>query len=193
MTERGNKFYQGASPEGEYRFFQIASVVDDLVEAARRWARVYGVGPFHVLPRRPQQVLYRGQLTSLDVQIAVAQSGPVQIELIQQFDAAPSVYRDIYKPGESGLHHMCTVSERYDATLDHYKALGYPVVAEIQGAMRVAYVDTYKDFGFISEVVEKSDGFITSLSKIAETCANWDGKDPVRILTREGYRTPEPA
>ena len=32
-----------------------------------------------------------------------------------------------------------------------------------------------------------------SLDQIARTCAEWDGTDPVRILTRDGYRTPEPS
>ena len=45
-----NHFYQDGPPEGEYRFFQIAWIVDDLFEAARRWTRTYGVGPFLVLP-----------------------------------------------------------------------------------------------------------------------------------------------
>lgn len=191
MTQPANSFYQGPTPTGEYRFFQIAWVVDDLFAAARRWVDVYGVGPFHVMPRRKQQVRYRGDLTELDVQIAVVQSGPVQLEFIQQFDGEPSIYRDIYPPGREGLHHMCTVSERYDDTLAHYQRLGYPTIAELQGGMRVAYVDTYKDFGFISEVVEKSDGFMGNLAKIAETCAAWDGTDPIRLLTRDGYRVPE--
>lgn len=193
MPQVANHFYQSPWPTGEYRFFQIAWVVDDLIATARKWVQVYGVGPFHVLPRRKQSVLYRGQLTELDVQIAVVQSGPVQLEFIQQFDGSPSVYRDIYGEGEGGLHHMCTVSERYDETLQHYTRMGYGVVAEIQGDLRVAYVDTYKDFGFVSEVVEKSDAFMANLSAVAATCAAWDGKDPVRLLTRDGYRVPEPA
>src|SRR5690349_8072360 len=118
-----NYFYQGTWPTGEYRFFQIAWVVDDLIETAERWVKVYGVGPWHVMPRRPQSVTYRGQPGELDVQLAVAQSGPVQLELIQQFDDAPSVYRDIYKLGQKGLHHMCTVTEHYEETIEHYAAL----------------------------------------------------------------------
>jgi len=191
MTEVINRFYQGPLPSGEYRFFQIAWVVDDLFGAAEQWVRVYGVGPFHVMPRRKQQVIYRGKPVELDIQLAVTQSGPVQLELIQQFDAEPSVYRDIYGQGQSGLHHMCTVTERYDETLEHYGRLGYPVIGQTQGAMRVAYIDTHRDFGFITELVEKSDGFLASLAKIAQTCAAWDGVDPIRMLTRDGYRTPE--
>ncbi len=30
-----------------------------------------------------------------------------------------------------------------------------------------------------------------NLSKISRTCADWDRTEPIRILTREGYRIPE--
>jgi hypothetical protein len=46
------------------------------------------------------------------------------------------------------------------------------------------------DFGFFTEVVEETPEFLHQLGKIAQTCAEWDGADPVRLLTRDGYRTP---
>jgi hypothetical protein len=54
----------------------------------------------------------------------------------------------------------------------------------------VAFVDTVADFGFFTEVVEHRPRFIASLEAIARTCAEWDGRDPVRLITRDGYRTP---
>ena len=39
-------------------------------------------------------------------------------------------------------------------------------------------------------VAKDVPGFVAGLAKIARTCAEWDGTDPVRILTRDGYRTP---
>src|SRR5262245_42068292 len=97
----GNKFYQGAHPSGDYNFFQIAWVVDDIVAAANKWVDVYGVGPFNILPRRMGKVRYRGGEVDLELQIAVAQSGPVHIEFIQQTNEVASVYRDIYPAGKS--------------------------------------------------------------------------------------------
>jgi hypothetical protein len=54
----------------------------------------------------------------------------------------------------------------------------------------VGYFDTVDDFGFFTEITEDVPGFVAGLAKIAQTCAEWDGTDPVRILTRDGYRTP---
>ena len=40
-----HRLFQQAWPEGEYRMFQLGFVVDDLLAAADRWVRVFGVGP----------------------------------------------------------------------------------------------------------------------------------------------------
>jgi hypothetical protein len=185
-----NRFYQGVWPVGDYRFFQLAWVVDDLMATMTRWTKVYGVGPFHVMPKRKQTARYRGQTSEIEMQLAVTQSGPVQLEFIQQIGGDPSVYREIYPEGQGGLHHMCTITQAYDDTVAHYERLGYPVIAEIQGGFKVGYCDTKADFGFITEIVEHTDGFVAALTAINETCAAWDGRDPIRLLTRDGYRTP---
>lgn len=186
-----NHFYQDGWPEDDYRFFQIAWIVDDLFAAMRKWTAVYGIGPFLVLPKRRSAVTYRGQQTELEMQLAVSQSGPIQIELIQQTAEGPSVYRDIFPQGSGGLHHLCTISKQFDATKEHYESLGYPSIAQINGALRVEYFDTYADFGHITELVEYEPAFFAAHQKNAATCRAWDGSDPIRILTREGYRVPE--
>jgi len=190
-TRPFNHFYQGSWPNAEYRFFQVAWVVDDLMATIRKWVEVYGVGPFHVMPSRKAKARYRGQEVEFEMQLAVVQSGPVQLEFIQQKDDMPSVYREIYPPGKGGVHHMCTVTADFDATRAHYERLGYPSIAQIIGAMRVEYFDTQKDFGLITELVENNEVFVGHLARHAEICANWDGRDPIRFLTRDGYRTPE--
>ena len=56
---------------------------------------------------------------------------------------------------------------------------------------RVAFIDTVEDFGFFTEIVEEKPSFQANLARISKTCAEWDGTDPIRILTRDGYRTPD--
>ncbi len=178
-------------PEGEYRFFQLGFLVDDLIEAAERWAKVFGVGPFSVLPRVTTECTYRGARTAQDVQIAAAQAGPVQIELVHQFDDRPSVYRGVFPDGGNGLHQLCTVTNDYDAKKAQFAQLGYELTGEIEArGHRVAYVDTVADFGFYTEIVQNNPGFLSQLSRLSRDCEGWDGRDPVRILTRDGYRTP---
>ena len=125
------------------------------------------------------------------MQVAVAQAGPVQIELIVQHCDRPSVIRDLFARGQSGLHQLCTVTKEYDAKKAYYEDLGYELAGELIGkTQRIAYFDTVADFGFFTEVAEDAPGFLDGLAAIARTCADWDGTDPVRILTRDGYRTP---
>jgi hypothetical protein len=193
MTSIEHRLFQQPWPEGEYRFFQLGFVVDDLLVAAARWASVYGIGPFHVLPPIETSCTYRGAQSAVNLQVGVAQAGPIQIELIKQHCDRASIFRDLFGKGESGFHQLCTVSPDYDGTRAHYERLGYELAGEVVVApgMRAAYFDTADDFGFFTEVLEETPGFLAQLAKIAQTCAEWDGSDPVRLLTRDGYRTPE--
>jgi hypothetical protein len=185
--------FEQSWPEGEYRFYQLGHVVDDIVSGARSWSSTFGVGPFHVLPVVDQQLTYAdGDVRSVRIQVGVAQAGPVQIELIQQHCDTPSLYRDWSRRGVSAFHQVATVTSDYDGKLGHFNALGYQVTAQsLRGTFRVAYVDTVAAFGFYTEVVEHTPRFLEQLDAISRTCATWDGTDPVRLLTRDGYRVPE--
>jgi len=193
VTPRARPLFEQTWPEGEYRFFQIGYVVDDIVSAASRWASTFGVGPFHVLPAVDQQLTNADNgMQTLRIQVGVAQAGPVQIELIQQHCDTPSLYRDWSKEGTSAFHQIATVTNDYVAKVAGFQALGYEVTAEsLGGSFRVAYVDTVATFGFYTEVVEHTPCFLEQLQSISSTCARWDGTDPVRLLTRGGYRVPD--
>ncbi len=192
MIRSAQPLFEQKWPEGEYRFFQLGHVVDDLLAAAASWVEVFGIGPFHVLPVSDQRMTHRDEEQTVRVQIAVAQAGPIQIELIQQHCDTPSIYREWSRASTSTFHQLATVTSAYEAKKSHFEAQGYEVVAEsIGGSFRVAYIDTVADFGFYTEVVESRPGFLEQLQAIAQTCAHWDGSDPVRLLTRDGYRVEE--
>lgn len=191
MTEHEHPMFEQAWPEGGYRMFQVGVVVDDILGACADFARVFGMGPFHVFPRTQPDCWYRGAETVVDMQIAVAQAGPVQFELIQQFCDTPSVYRELAGSG-TRIHQLCTITSEYQAKKAWYEAHGYPLVSEmfVRG-QHVGFVDTLADFGFYTELAEDVPGFVEGLTRVARTCAEWDGTtDPVRILTKDGYRTP---
>jgi hypothetical protein len=191
VTPLAHRLYEQPWPEGEYRLFQLGFVVDDLIGTAARWASVFGVGPFHVIGRVDVPCTYRGTESGLDMQVAVAQAGPVQLELIEQYCDRPSVYRDLVADGGSGFHQLCTVTRDYEGKLAYYEGLGYELATEVVvDGQHTAYFDTRRDFGFFTEIVEDTPGFLETLHAIARTCAEWDGADPVRLLTRDGYRTP---
>ncbi|MBL7496707.1 VOC family protein [Frankia sp. CNm7] len=187
MSPIEHRLFQQPWPDGEYRFFQLGFLVDDVLAAAARWARVFGVGPFHVMPVIEQRSTYRGTPAAITMRVAVAQAGPVQIELIQQLCDRPSVYREWSRGGTCAFHQLATVTPDYDGTKAGYEELGYPTVAEsLSGRFRVAFVDTVADFGFYTEVVESTPGFLANLGRMAQASAAWDGTDPLRLLGPDG-------
>jgi hypothetical protein len=192
MTPPPHRLFEQAWPEGGFRFWQMGFVTDDLYRTARQLVDTFGVGPFHVLPLGETQATLHGEPAPLDLQVAVAQAGPVQIELFCQTCDRPSIYRELQARGGSSFHQICTVTTDYPGTIAHYEGLGYEVASEIVArGQHVGFVDTNDDFGFYTEVVEDVPGFLEATTKISETCATWDGTDPIRILTRDGYRVPD--
>ena len=68
-------------------------------------------------PLRQVDSEYRGQKTAPVVSIAFANSGELQIELIQQEDESPSIYKEFTDGGGIGFHHVAFWSEDFDATV----------------------------------------------------------------------------
>jgi hypothetical protein len=186
------QLFQQHWPEGEYRLFQLGFVVTDLVAAASMWAEVHGVGPFHVMPPVTQACTYRGEPSEISLQYGVSQAGPVQIELIEDQGERASVFNEPGRASPTGFHQICTVTRDYEGKKSFYQDAGYELACELAApdGQRVAYLDTVADFGFFVEVVEETPLFLKLLGGISATCADWDGQDPVRLLTRDGYRVP---
>jgi hypothetical protein len=86
---------------------QNGYVVRDIEAALKHWTEVIGVGPFWYFERVPiEQFSYQGEPSPLEVSIALANTGPLQIELIRQRNDAPSMYRDFLSAGHEGLQHV---------------------------------------------------------------------------------------
>lgn len=195
MKVAAHPLFEHRWPEGEFLLFQLGFVVRDLMGAATRWVQVFGVGPFHIMPRAQNTCRYRGTDADVDIQIGVAQAGPVQIELIQDHTRGNSVFAEmatLHGENQFGFHQVSTLTRDYDAKLTHYLGQGYELACEFTNSgQRVAFIDTFADFGFFTEIVEEKPSFQTNLAKIARTGETWDGADPIRILTRDGYRIPD--
>lgn len=170
------------------QYCQIAWVVDDLDAAVRQWRQMTNVGPFFVgshVGAMFTETKHRGLPVEIDISAAIAQAGPLQIELIQQHGAAPSPYRDIFAEGEGGLHHMCSFVDDVDAECRRYESVGFDVVLTslIAGQTPVAYVDTRPLTGCMTELMGRHGLAAQMFAATAQISANWDGTDPIRDLT----------
>ncbi len=164
---------------------QVGYVVDDIEKAMQEWIKL-GVGPWFLAAKVPlESFIHRGKPSDVQMTVALANSGDMQIELVQQLNDAPSLYRDYPQKAGGGIHHIShwLDSEGYDKA---YKSLlddGFYVGHE--GAIgpngRFAYFLNDNIPGAIIEISEMS-GFKGEYFKaIADECRNWDGcTNPIR-------------
>jgi Glyoxalase/Bleomycin resistance protein/Dioxygenase superfamily len=166
---------------------QNGYVVRDIQAAMDHWIRVIGVGPWYYIDRvKTDHFWHRGRDSDLEMSIALANSGDLQIELIQQRNAAPSMYTEFLDAGREGLQHMSFWTTDYQALYDRAIALGYKVGHEgqIGGAKgRFAYFDTEAHSGTVIEISDISGGKGRFFERIRQAAANWDGTDPIRLVT----------
>ena len=162
--------------------FQNAWVVDDVEASCMRWVNELGVGPFFVTEYTNQfaNVSYRGKPSKLSMIVALAQAGPVQIELIQP-TVAQCAYRDSVPPGTTGFHHMCVWTQDIDKDAAYFERLGYAEANRgMTGDVGFAYFDTRPLMGCMLEVVTKNQGVVDRFAEIAAAAVDWDGSRPLR-------------
>lgn len=160
---------------------QHAWVVPDLDAAIQHWHRTLGVGPF--LVNRNIQISdprHRGVTRAVTFSTAVAQSGSIQIELIEQHDAGPSAFRDTVPAGMTAFHHVAIVADDFDAALRDHAA--YPIAAEGRfGAIRFVYLDTSATLGTMLEILEDGPAIRAFFGAIRKAGERWDG-DPATLV-----------
>ena len=162
--------------------FQNAWVVDDVEAACLRWVNEMGVGPFYVSEYRDAftDLTYRGEPADLSMYVAIAQAGPVQIELIQPL-VQRCAYRDSIPAGATGFHHMCVWTHDIEADTAYFESLGYATANRGRaGDIVFAYYDTRPLMDCMLEVVTPGEALLERFARIAAAAENWDGKDPIR-------------
>ena len=163
---------------------QNGYVVRDIRGAMDHWINALGVGPWYYIDRvRMDYFRHRGAPSSPEVSIALANSGDLQIELIQQRNDAPSMYKEFIDAGREGLQHMSYWSLEYQALYDRAMQIGYKVGHEgqIGGEQgRFAYFDTELHPGTVVEISDISGPKGRFFEHIRRVAAEWDGSNPIR-------------
>lgn len=166
---------------GEMR--QIGIVVSDIEAAMRHWVKVCGVGPWFYADRLPVTAFtYRDQtFDGIHISVALANSGEVQLELIQQRCDTPSMYRDFLAAGHEGMQHWSSWPEDYDARVERALSNGYSV-GQSGDSPRGKFVYLWEE-GHPGTVIEMAHMTPTRrgiFDAIREAAVGWDGSDPVR-------------
>jgi hypothetical protein len=169
------------------RFFgavrQNGYVVRDIVTAMDYWINEVGVGPWFWREKIViANLRYNGAEHSVELGIALANSGDLQIELIQPRDRAPSMFQTFLDNGGEGLQHIAYWTNEYDAQLAAALALGRRIGQNGGGGAvgRFAYFDAISHRGTVIELSELTPSKAASFAKIREASMEWDGTDPIR-------------
>jgi len=169
---------------------QLGFVVDDIETAMRHWLDHLGVGPFYYIENQPiGSFTYRGMSTEPAISVALANSGDMQIELIQQLNDAPSAFRDFTEQGRDGLQHVACWTTTFD---DHVAEAGDRGMVLLQQGVsgsgapdeRFAYFTHDGHQGTVLELSEVSGRKGVLFRAVADAAASWDGSDPIRDMAQ---------
>lgn len=166
---------------------QVGYVVHDIEKAMAHWSRTLGVGPwFYKEEVGTTEFNYHGKASRPPkLSIALANSGHLQIELIQQRDDAPSLYLDSLKRSGEGAQHLAYwTDDRFDDMVRQLRSSGY--VEGHSGRMgtrgRFAYFVHPELPSGMFEVSEMTGGKGDYFREIRHAAEGWDGTDPIRRI-----------
>jgi len=167
---------------------QNGYVVRDIEAAMKHWVEVLGVGPWFYIDRvQTDWFRHRGADSAIAMSIALANSGDLQIELIQPRNDAPSMYKEFLDSGREGLQHLAYWTRDYQGLYDRALGLGYRIGHEGQiggGHGRFAYFDTETHPGTVIEISDISGGKGVFFEHVRKAALDWDGSDAIRPVRR---------
>ncbi|WP_047396648.1 VOC family protein [Chitinibacter sp. ZOR0017] len=167
---------------GEIR--QIAFVVPNIDSAMQYWAATLGIGPFFIKRKiQLDNFEYRGKASASPViSIALANSGALQIELIEQHDMQPSIFLEfLQRQPTGGLQHIAAWLSRteFEQRKTALITQGYQVAQAgkiSSSGVELLYFATEQDqTGVIFEIANLAEPeHIPRLEKIAQAAQQWD-------------------
>jgi hypothetical protein len=159
---------------------QFGFIVEDLDAAIAQWVGL-GVAPFMVMrDLKMERCSYRGELSEPVISLALANSGDMQIELIQQMDDTPSIYREFLEAGERGFHQVAYWPEDLAAVRDAAIADGWAEVwcGDGGGVTRFSYLEHPDSPATIVELMELNDATRAMGDTIRDAAAAWAPGQP---------------
>lgn len=161
---------------------QMAFITPNLREALTEWVERRNVGPWFVSDEFVgRDCTYHGKPTDVDLTYAMSYWGQMNIEVIQQLNDAPSVFRDSIDRRGYGFHHWGVMSSDFDGTLSEFLDRGYEIEfsANVRDT-RVVYLDHGGAAPGLVEVIEGTERTRASFARVYAATVTWDGDDPIR-------------
>lgn len=174
------------------QIFQMGILVPDIDASMRFYAQTLKIGPFTCARGfRAPDGWYRGSTEMPELTLAHAWTGRLFVELIQQHDDTPSVYKEFSDKHGYGLHHLgiAVAPEDYDETLARYYAQGFENIFtdQLPSGARVKYTGPKSEEGIeklrnecgvryieFVEFVDVEERFFTGVYK---EYLDWNGEE----------------
>lgn len=164
---------------------QLGFVVRDMEAAMHHWSKNLGIGPFFYFPSvKMDDFQHRGKPQKIELGIALANDGDVQIELIQQTNDAPSAYLEHLDAFGHAMHHTSAWTTDFDGDLSRILGAGHVLLQSGRiGSNRFAYFETQGNFPSTTMELYDVTGRPTKLNdKVREAARDWDGGEYVKRL-----------
>ena len=144
---------------------QVALVVEDLDATVANYWRLFGIGPWHFYTyARPlvKEMSYRGRPADYAMRVALANIGPLRIELIEMA-SGDTIYAEHVAEHGYGVHHLGVLVDDMRAALAQAEAAGLTMTQDGAGFGRdgdghYAYLDSEEAIGVTLELIERPKG-----------------------------------
>lgn len=165
---------------------QLAFAPRDFDAAIRSWTSI-GVGPFFSLEHLPlEDVIYKGRPIAYDTSVAIAFWGDLEIEILRQHNAGPSILNDWTEQGREGVHHVRIDVDDLQIARAHFEELGGEVIQSARLPEGGEYIMMQVPGSVPTlELSILAPRFARLWAFMKRAAQEWDGFDPVRAIPPE--------
>ena len=134
---------------------QVSIVVRDMEKAIKQVCSLWNVGPFQIHEIDVPDAMVRGKQTRLRAKLALAQAGPVELELIEPGEGE-NIYWEFLRAKGEGVHHLGVYVSDIESELNRFKKTGIEVLQSGNTQHHsFAYIDTEGIAGVIIELLQR--------------------------------------
>ncbi len=159
---------------------QLGYVVADLPAACEQFREASGAGPFFLTSLVFENADYHGSPIESPILLDVAfcQLGDMNIELIQDKSAGPTVFNEGASGEDFRLHHTAYYADDYAREIADLAAAGYPTATQIYTTpgCPIAFADTRAVYGHYVEIYTDQPGLRWIFAYVKDQSEAWDGE-----------------
>ena len=138
---------------------QVGIIVKDIDETISYYKKAFGIGPWAVFTGEPVECVEKGKRITFKGKMAMAQTGRVELELIQILEGR-SFHSDFLEERGEGIHHIGFFVNDFEERMAAVRDAGIEVLhqgllKQMGLTIKYAYLETTTIGGVIIELIEQ--------------------------------------